>query len=140
MTQFKTTKNILVAPNEDELFNPNWYDSDKVVLPPKVEWDYSRPLNIEDIDIWEVIFEMGGGLGLYAAWMPHAEFYLITHYHFRYKDNALETFYGPNAGMQAYKRGLELGMPLSVHKEWVDPENMWLYQDPEAKSNTLILP
>jgi hypothetical protein len=140
MPIFKTTKNILQLPDQDELFDPNWMDSDKLILPPKREWDYSRDLKIEDIDIWEQIFYMGGGLGLYAAWSPYAEFYLITHYQFSKKVNALETFYGPNASKNAYERGLALGMRLHLNKVWVDDDKMWLYTTPEPRSNTLILP
>ena len=78
MPFFKSTKDILKSPWEDELFNPNWMDSDKLVLPPSKEWDYSRELSIEDVDIWEVISEMSGPSGIYASWLPYAEFYIIV--------------------------------------------------------------
>ena len=78
MPFFKTTYNILVRPGEDELFDPNWMNSDKMILPPKKDWDYSRELQIEDIHIWEVLYEASGGIGIYAAWDPFAEFYMFT--------------------------------------------------------------
>ncbi len=78
MPQFRTTYNILTKSDEDELFDPNWMDSDKIILPPRVEWDYSRELQIEDVNIWEIIYQQGGGIGLYAAWDPFAEFYMLT--------------------------------------------------------------
>jgi len=140
MPIFKTTHNILTTPWEDELWDDNWMDSDTLVLPPKGNWDYKEELTIEKVDIWEQIFYMGGGLALYASWSPYAEFYLITHYHFAIKNNALETFYGPNAGEKAYLRAKELGMDLVRNKIWVDESEMWLYQEPELKANTLILP
>ena len=140
MPIFKTTKNILKVPNEDELFDPNWMDSDKLVLPPKRDWDYKRELTLEDVDIWEQLYYMSGGLGLYVSWSPYAEFYLITYYQFLTKQDTFETFYGPDAGDRAYARGIELGMQLHKNKIWVEPEDMWLYPSQVAKANTLILP
>lgn len=127
MPFFKSSYNIFQKPDEDEVFNENWSDSDKLILPPRYDWDYKRELQIEDVDIWEQIYYQGGGLGLYAAWCPYAEFYMITHHLFKIKTNAVETFYGPGAESRAYKRGIELGMPLVLRKKWVEPEEMWLY-------------
>jgi hypothetical protein len=127
MPQFKTTKNILKNPWEDELYDDNWMDSDKLILPPKKQWDYSRELKIEDVDIWEVIYYQGGGLGLYASWDPYAEFYLITLPHFAIRTNALETYYGAGAQRSVQKRCKELNIPVIVNETWVDDENMWLY-------------
>lgn len=140
MPTFKSTYNILKAPWEDELFSDNWMDSDKMVLPAKKNWDYARPLQIEDVNIWEVIYQQGGGKGLYASWDPYAEFYMITTNNWNGTDPKIEMFYGQDAGKKSYKRAKELGMPISINKIWVEPEEMWLYQEPEFKSNTLILP
>lgn len=144
MPFFKSTYNILKTPWEDEVFDPNWMDSDKLVLPPKKDWDYAKPLQIEDVNIWEVIFEYGGGWGLYASWDPYAEFYLLTtgltDNQLNRSEKGIETYYG--AGVQAHlkKRLKELNIPFRTSEVWVEPENMWLYQEPEPKSNTLILP
>jgi hypothetical protein len=124
MPQFRTTKNIFVDPWNDELFDPNWMDSNTPIVPPKINWDYQRQIRIEDVDIWEVIYFQGGNKGLYAAWSPYAEFYLITN-----GLQNIETFYGKKAGFRAYKRAIELGMPIPVNKVWVDEKDMWLYKD-----------
>jgi hypothetical protein len=124
---FKTTHNILVDGGEH--FDPNWMDSDSLVLPPKTNWDYSRELQIEDIDIWEVVYQQGGGLGIYAAWSPYAEFYLVrVGWKLESKGHGLETYYGPGASDKVYKRAKELGIDLVKNKHWVEPEDMWLYQ------------
>ena len=133
MPLFKSTYNILKKQDEDEVFNPNWMDSDKLILPPTKTWDYQRELQIEDIDIWEVLYEASGGIGVYAAWSPYAEFYLLTtgwlplKENMRVNDRLIETYYGQGAQQKVMKRAQELDIPLPTFNSWVDPENMWLY-------------
>ena len=122
MPFFKTTKNIFV--DKAEYFDPNWMDSDKLVLPPRTEWDYQRDMQIEDVDIWEVIVE--GGYSIYAAWSPYAEFYMLMPTVF-YDTNGIEIYYGPGASNKIIKRAKELKIPISTNKIWVENEDMWLY-------------
>jgi hypothetical protein len=136
---FKTTKDIFKAWN-DELWSDNLLDSDKVIYPPRIEWDYSRTLNMEDIDIWEVLCSEGGGRGVWAAWLPYAEFYLVRPGWEAESKNGFETYYGPNARIEVIKRAKELGLNLNVQKVWVDPEEMWKYKEVDSKPSTLILP
>lgn len=134
MPIFKTTYNILTKPWEDELFNPNWMDSDKIQLPPSIEWDYSRELKIEDVDIWEVIYEQGGAVGLYAAWMPYAEFYMLrVGWWNEAQGHGIETYYGPGCQEKLQKRIKELGLPIQIYEKWVPDSDMWLYENPEPK-------
>lgn len=128
MPQFRTTHNILGPQDEDELFDPNWFDSDKLILPPKKNWDYKKELQIENVDVWEVLYFASGGLGLYAAWDPYAEFYLITLPYYKYIPNRLETYYGKGAVKAVIKRCQELQIPVFPSKVWVEPEDMWLYE------------
>jgi hypothetical protein len=127
MPFFKTTYNILTNSEEDELFNENWMDSNTLTLPPKINWDYKREMILEDVDIWEVIYQQSGGLGLYAAWSPYAEFYMITQDLFKIKNNSLEFFYGKKASEKAYKRAVQLGIPVHINKVWVEDDDLWLY-------------
>jgi len=125
MPFFKTTANIVK--DHGEYFDPNWMDSDKLILPPHKKWTYDRELQIEDIDIWEVIYEVGS-IGLYAAWQPHAEYYLFKPpWDMVQKGWGMETFYGPQAAMRAETRLKEFGVNLPKHKVWVEPEDAWLY-------------
>ena len=105
--------------------------------PPSIEWDYSRELQIEDIDIWEVLYAAIGGLGVYAAWLPYAEFYLIRTGWENELKNGFETYYGPDAVNQVIKRGKELGFHLNIQKKWVEPEEMWKYTN--TQNNTIII-
>jgi hypothetical protein len=139
MPFFKSTYNILKRVDHDEVFNPNWMDSDKLVLPPKIDWDYSREMFIEDVDIWEVLYEATDGIGIYVSWSPYAEFYMIT-IGIDYKNEPffidkqiywnknIETYYAQGAQEKVFKRAKELGINLSVYKTWVEDENLWLYQ------------
>lgn len=123
--RFKSTHNIFT--DFGEVFDNNWMDSNSIVTPPNPKWDYKKQLQIEDIDIWEVIYEQGGGIGVYAAWCPYAEFYLITTGWWNSPNN-IETYYGPGTQHKVQKRMKELGIVFSVNEHWVDPEEMWLYQ------------
>ena len=102
-------------------------DSNKVEVPPHPEWDYSRELQIEDVDIWEVIYEQGGGVGVYAAWCPYAEYYLVRTGWWNVP-NDIETYYGPGAQKAVQKRMNELKIPYTTNQVWVEPEDMYLYQ------------
>jgi len=138
MHQFKSTYNILVKQDEDEVFRKEWFESDKVCLPPSKKWDYARELQIEDVNIWEVICEGSNGLGLYASWDPYAEFFLVTKgldlrnetriiNGIPYYGRLLETFYGPGAQQKATHLALNLGMHIGFTSVWVENEDMWLY-------------
>lgn len=127
MPFFKTTQNILI--DNGEYFDPNWMDSNKLVLPPKIDWDYQKEMKIEDVDIWELISE-NGSVGVYAAWSPYAEFYLIKPpWWVLEKGHGLETYYGKGALKQVKKRMKDLGLMVPNVKHWIDTENMWLYED-----------
>jgi hypothetical protein len=149
MPLFKTTLNILKIVDSDELHNRNWMDSDKLQLPPggpdnpAYKWDYSREMTIEDVDIWEILYEASDGIGIYVAWLPYAEFYMVCSgwYPNTIADKIIETHYGANSQTTVYKRAKELGIPLHVHQIWVDDKDMWLYNEqPKNKDTTIILP
>ena len=143
MPVFKSTYNILVRPDQDEVFNPNWFDTPFLQLPPSHPWDYKREMQVEDVDIWEVLVENGGGVGIYAAWCPYAEFYLITTgtdlrtqnpdkvTGVNYNAKFYETYYGAGAQEKVKQKAKQLGLSLCNFQVWVEPDNMWLYQPKE---------
>jgi len=152
MPTFKSTYNILFKPDEDEVYDANWFDKDFLTLPETSEWSYDREMQIEDVDIWEVIIQNGGGWGVYASWKPYAEFYLITvgsdlrrsisktlnGKNFNYNDIFWETYYGPDARYQVKKRSSELGLHIQDNKIWVDEKDMWKYTSVQNKK--IIIP
>ena len=141
---FKTTYNILKKSDEDELQSLENLNLTGVFIPPTTEWDYSREMVIEDVDIWEVLYEASGGIGVYASWLPYAEFYMITTGWIpnTVNDRIIETYYGPTSQKQMYARATVLGIPLRVHTVWIDDEDIWLHAQPTHLDNnkTIILP
>ena len=101
--RFKSTQNIFK--DFGEVFEQSWMDSNKVGMPPKTEWDYSRQLQIEDVDIWEVLAEQSGPTGIYAAWCPYAEFYMVVT-----KGQIDSTYFGEGSDKYAAKRLDELNI------------------------------
>jgi hypothetical protein len=121
MPFFKTTYNIFK--DNGEHFNSNWMDSDKLILPPRKDWDYSRELQVEDVDLWELIHE--SNIGIYAAWSPYAEFYLLfPFWQLAEQGYQPETFYGRNAAQRTYHRAKDFGIKLHITEVWVDDETM----------------
>ena len=119
--RLRTTKNIFKDHEEiDTLdFNYTLLDTD---LPPKTAWDYSRNLRLEDVDVWEVIYEEGGGTGVYASWEPYAEFYMLR------LNEKLEFFYGP--GSQQFMLNYlktAWNVTLTPTKKWIEPEYEHLF-------------
>jgi hypothetical protein len=136
---FKTTHNILTKPWEDELFDPNWMDSDTLKLPLSVPWDYQREMRIEDVDVWEVLYQASNGVGVYAAWMPYAEFYMICKGWDHKGSVIVETHYGAGSLEEVKKRAKQLNIPLTLKQIWVDPEDMWLYEPIKDPSKKIII-
>ena len=138
MPIFRTTYQILTG--EGEYFDPNWMDSDKLILPPRDYWDYQRELRVEDVNVWEMITEPWD-IGVYAAWDPYAEFYLIrfdkdyTNPNVDWQQNVrdkkrnfeFETHYGKGAQAAVQKRLKELNVNFITNDVWVEPDDMWLY-------------
>jgi hypothetical protein len=137
MARFKSTNNLFGI---EEYFEPKWMESNSIILPPggpddpKYKWDYSRELKIEDVDVWEILYEASNGIGVFAAWLPYAEFYLIRKgWEEEAKGFGWETYYGAGAQQKIQRRLIELNIPYSLSNVWVDDDEMWLYSNPEKK-------
>lgn len=80
MPRWKATEQILDVRRDGEVFNPNWADYESIFqyMPEPTLWLEKRAPRIEEVDIWEVISEWSGLSGVYAAWCPYAELYIVT--------------------------------------------------------------
>ena len=104
MPLFKSTQDIFKG--GEEVYNSNDYNSMFLKLPPNPQWDDSRPLQVQDVDIWEVLTEMSGPTGIYASWCPYSDFYMIV------LNNKIDsTYYGEDSDIYAAKRAEELNIP-----------------------------
>lgn len=113
MPRFKSTQNILK--DNLEIYDYNWFDKPFLELPPNPKWDNSRPLQVEDVDIWEVISEHGGVSGVYAAWCPYADFYMIV-----IKGIIDSTYYGKDSDIYAAKRLDELNISYPQKNDTIE--------------------
>jgi hypothetical protein len=114
--RFKRFENILNSPWHSGIFDPQIKS-----LPVSEPWKDTRTPTIDDIDIWEELHFEEGNLGVYAAWHPHTEFYIITYNLFMGMQKGIEKFFGPDAVDQVINRCKDLGVTLESKQIWVDP-------------------
>jgi hypothetical protein len=120
--RLRSTKDIFK--DHTEISTINFDESlSELDLPLRKQWSYERNMQLEDVDVWEVIYEEAGGTGVYAAWEPYAEFYML-----RLKDYTLEFFYGPGAQafMLKYLK-TAWNVTLSTAPVWVDESELYLF-------------
>lgn len=105
MTIFKTSQEIL----------SRWQDSlGTSVHPKKYEWLESRDPTPCDIKFWEEIYCESGNLGVYAAYSPFVEMYLIIHLSVLENELSQELFYGSYAEHEIIERCKDLGIVLPI--------------------------
>ena len=124
---FKTTAEILSAVWNQHDFNLNTLPNYHAELPDKQSWLHRNDLTFDKVRVWETLYYKGGVMGMYAAWDPYAEFFVITHNLFLDSPAGIEIFYGPGAIRQFYNRAKELGVELPIGPVWVDPEHLTIY-------------
>lgn len=90
MVKLRTLKHILSSAWIDE----ENIDIDKNFVP--IIWKNHRKPSKYEIDLWEQIYFVPGVIGLYAAYHPYVDFYLIT-YNLFLDDRYIEEFYGPHS-------------------------------------------
>jgi hypothetical protein len=112
-----------------EILDTPWQDLDNVgsTTLDNSQWHYIREMQIDDVTLWEQIYYKGGHIGIYAAWDPYAEFYLLVYNLFIDTPLGIRTFYGPNARTQIEEEASRLGITLTQNKIWVDELNIWQY-------------
>lgn len=106
MPRWKSTQQLIAPQHDGEVFDLNWMDRDTVQMPPSPPWLEQRPPRVEEIDIWEVICEWSGLSGVYAAWCPHAELYIVTH-----EWRIVAEFSGRDANLRLERYLIQNGIP-----------------------------
>ena len=108
---FKSSYQILNNVWKEDV--PN-VDPNPKILPPKSQWDNQQPIRFEDVNLWEQIFYMPGNIGVYAAWDPYDEFYVVVYNLFADQPCGKEHFSGPDAPNEIAKKLQTFGIKLDV--------------------------
>lgn len=87
-------------------------------LPKQNRWLKDTPPKFEDIETWECIYDQPGNVGIYAAWSPLVEMYIIVNKLFVGTDLGIEVYYGNTAAKKVWKRSQKFGINLPVNKIW----------------------
>jgi hypothetical protein len=90
-------------------------------------WDYSNSIELIDVYLWEQLYFQPGNIGIYAAYDPHVEFYIIVYNLFANVAQGIETFYGPGANKQVWKSAKRLGIILPIETIWISKKETDLY-------------
>ena len=114
---FKQTREILFTRSLDVLEVKN----QSAQLPPQLDWNYTKEPTLKDIALWEEIYRQPGNIGIYAAWSPYAEFYMIVYELFLGTGYETETFYGSSAAEDLFKKAKSLDIHLEIQKIYIYP-------------------
>jgi len=63
-------------------------------VPLYTPWDYSKKMVITDIALWEQLYHEPGNVGLFVAWNPYIEYYLLVFYPFLDSKKGFKSYYG----------------------------------------------
>jgi hypothetical protein len=108
MPVFKTT---------DQLLSTHWPENTETPIenhPRKYDWLKNRSPKFSDIDVWEQVYSEPGNIGIYAAWSPFVEVYVIVHYLF---DKDQIEWYTDLSDI--ISRTEKLGIELPVNRVWI---------------------
>jgi hypothetical protein len=88
-------------------------------LPPSELWREDRQITLEDVQIWEQIYHQEGNVGIYAAWHPYDELYIVVYNLFLNVPGGIEMFYGNDAQDKVLEKAKKLGIDLEFNKVWI---------------------
>ena len=107
MPRFKSKYNVFE--NNEELFSEAIAKENGFYLPETWDWDNSSQISVDDVIIWECLFEKTGPSGIYAAWAPYEEFYIVTE-----ERVVVKEFFGPSAKELLDKYCVANSIPVPV--------------------------
>jgi len=83
--------------------------------PPSEEWKLTHLPDIKDINVWEEIYYSPGVIGIYAAWDPYYEFFILD-FPFLHSNIRFKKFYGPDASTDIINAAKKYGINLPLFK------------------------
>lgn len=117
---FKTTQQILNEPWQPNFINDLLGVIKFEVTPAADCWPQGKEIALSDIKLWEQIYYKGAHVGIWAAWNPKIEFYLVTYNLFLENPQGIRVFSGSDANYQVWKLAKELGITLPINRVWID--------------------
>ena len=78
---------------------------------------------VADIEVWEEIYFKSGVIGVYAAWDPYCEFYLVYYPVLSETNFHSLTFFGEDASDKVQKLLAKYDIQLVTNSIWVDETN-----------------
>lgn len=111
MPTFNNTLDIITNP-----WNKDFSKSNRSarMLPSYKKWVEDKNPQVADIILWEQLYYEAGNVGIYAAFNPYVDYYIIAYNLFFDSDYRFEEFVGPNATQECYDRAVELGISLNA--------------------------
>jgi hypothetical protein len=76
--------------------------------------------NINNVKLWEQIFYKKNYAGIYAAWSPYVEFYILVYEPLIGTEYSYETFFGANKNKELISKAKRLNIDLKEQFMWVD--------------------
>jgi hypothetical protein len=107
MPRFKTKYNVFE--NNDELYSEAIAKENGIYIPETWDWENNSQIAVEDVIIWECLFEQSGLSGIYAAWAPYEEFYIVTD-----RRVVVKEFFGASAKELVDEYCVAKGIPAPV--------------------------
>jgi len=120
----------IILKDLEEIKNNPWLCSGKNIENSQLSqtvWDYTNSIKLDDIVFWEQLYFQPGNIGVYAAYDPYVEFYIIVYNLFANLEQGIETFYGAGANKKVWDRANRLGVILPVETIWISKKEENLY-------------
>lgn len=99
------------------IFNNPWEEKKTDLIsppPPTLKWNKDGFPTVNDIDLWEELYYQKGNVGIYGAYNPHAELYIIVYNLFIKEPCGIEVYSGPEAAVEVWKKASELSIKLPL--------------------------
>jgi thiol-disulfide isomerase/thioredoxin len=105
--------------SSDEIFNHN-FDKNYCQHISSNNLQTTADPSIADIEIWEEIYYEPGIIGVYAAWDPYCEFYLVYYPILSETNFHSLTFLGVDASDKVQKLLAKYDIQLVTYNIWID--------------------
>jgi hypothetical protein len=95
---------LMIFKSTYEIINEPWKDyADTTVSKRPPLWHNEREISVDDVVVWEQIYHQPGNIGIYVAWSPFEEFYLISYDLFAKSSAGIKKFTGNSAFIEVQK-------------------------------------